>query len=67
MGTFRLDSKHDLGFFDLDIEEQQDRIADHLFGMIARRDGAPFDRTKSAAWQLGWAGIQLNAKRESLC
>ncbi len=67
MGTFRLDSKHDLGLFDLDIEEQQDQIADHLFGMIARRDGGPFDRTKSAAWQLGWAGIELGAKRESLC
>jgi hypothetical protein len=67
MGTPGLDYKQDLEFFDLDIEEQQNQIADHLRGMTARRDGWSFDRTKSAAWQLGWAGIQLGAKRDSLC
>ena len=67
MRTSGLDYKQDLGFFDLDIEEQQNQIADHLLGVTARRDGWAFDRTKSSAWQLGWAGIQLGAKRDSLC
>jgi hypothetical protein len=66
MGTSRMDSKQNLRFFDRDIEVQN-QIADHLLGIVARREGEPFDRTKSAAWQLGWAGIDLGARKESLC
>jgi hypothetical protein len=66
MGAFRMDSKQDLRFFDPDIDVQN-QIADHLLGMVARREGEPFDRSKSPAWQLGWAGIELRARRESLC
>jgi hypothetical protein len=35
--------------------EQQNHIADHLLGMVARRDGKPLDQSKSAAWQRGWS------------
>jgi hypothetical protein len=41
-------------FFDNQIEEQNE-IADHIFGMVARRDGDSFAQNKSAAWQRGWA------------
>jgi hypothetical protein len=44
-------------FFDRHLEEQNE-IADYLFGMVARRDGKPLDRTKSEAWQRGWAEAQ---------
>ncbi len=53
-----LDSKQDLGFFDPYIEEQN-QLADHLLGMVTRRDGEPFERTKSPAWRQGWARIEL--------
>jgi hypothetical protein len=35
--------------------EQQNEIADHILGMVARRDGMPWDQSKSAAWQRGWS------------
>jgi hypothetical protein len=35
--------------------EQQNEIADQLFGMVARRDGKPLDQSKCAAWQRGWS------------
>jgi hypothetical protein len=35
--------------------EQQNEIADQLLGMVARRDGKPLDKSKSAAWQRGWS------------
>jgi hypothetical protein len=60
MDTSRMHSKQDLGFFDPDIE-QQNQIADHLLGMVARRDGGRFDPTKSPAWQQGWAGLALKS------
>lgn len=48
-------------FFDPDLEEQN-QIADHILGMVARRDGEAFDPTKSPAWQRGWAGLELGAE-----
>jgi hypothetical protein len=33
----------------------QDEIAEHIFGVVARRDGEPMDETRSLAWQRGWA------------
>jgi hypothetical protein len=44
-------------FFDRHVEEQND-IADYLYGMVARRDGKPLDHNKSAAWQRGWTYAQ---------
>jgi hypothetical protein len=41
-------------FFDEHTEEQN-QIADHIFGMVARRGGEPLDCAKSSAWQRGWA------------
>jgi hypothetical protein len=46
-------------FFDSQIEEQNE-IADHIFGMVARRDGEPLDYTKSAAWQRGWVEAKVH-------
>ena len=66
MNISRLGPEPELRFLD-PLNEEQNRIADHLLGTLARRDGEPFDRTKSPAWQLGWAGIELRARRESLC
>ena len=43
--------------------EQQNEIAEHIFGMIARRDGKPMDETKSLAWQRGWAEAQERLRR----
>jgi hypothetical protein len=34
--------------------EEQSQIAEHVFGMVARRDGEPRDVTKSEAWLRGW-------------
>ena len=42
------------GFLDDKVEEQNE-IAEHLLGIVARRNGKPMDRTKSFAWQRGWA------------
>jgi hypothetical protein len=41
--------------------EEQNVIAEYIFGMVARRDGDPVDRTKSLLWQRGWseAGSRL--------
>jgi hypothetical protein len=36
----------------------RNEIAEHIFGMVARRDGEPMDGTKSLAWQRGWAEAQ---------
>jgi hypothetical protein len=36
----------------------QNEIAEYVFGMVAKRDGQPMDRTKSLAWQRGWAEPQ---------
>ena len=33
----------------------QNEIAEYVFGMVAKRDRQPMDRTKSLAWQRGWA------------
>jgi hypothetical protein len=52
-------------FFDRDIEEQN-QIADHIFGMVARRDGEPFDRSKTPAWQRGWAGASFSQPEDLL-
>lgn len=41
-------------FFDEHLE-QQNHIADHIFGVVARRDGKPLDQSKSADWQRGWS------------
>jgi hypothetical protein len=38
--------------------EEQNEIAQYIFGIVARRDGNPMDRTKSLAWQRGWAEVQ---------
>jgi hypothetical protein len=40
----------------------QNEIAEHIFGMVARRDGEPKDKTKSRAWQRGWAGRGLKSR-----
>jgi hypothetical protein len=50
---------------DWDVEEQN-QIADHLFGMVARRDGKPFDRSQTPAWRRGWAGASLINRRPSV-
>jgi len=42
---------------DLQIEEQNE-IAEYIFGMVAKRNGEPMDGTKSFAWQRGWAEAQ---------
>ena len=36
----------------------QNEIAEHVFGMVARRDGLPMDGTKSLAWQRGYREAQ---------
>jgi hypothetical protein len=36
----------------------QNEIAEYIFGMVARRDGQPNDKTKRRAWQRGWAEAQ---------
>jgi hypothetical protein len=38
--------------------EEQNEIAEHIFGMVARRDGLPMDRTKTLEWQRGWTEAQ---------
>jgi hypothetical protein len=40
------------------VVEEQNEIAQYIFGIVARRDGNPMDRTKSPAWQRGWAEVQ---------
>jgi hypothetical protein len=45
--------------FDRDLEEQN-QIADHILGMVARRDGKPFDRSRTPAWQRGWVGASFS-------
>ena len=52
-------------FFDRHLEEQN-QIADHLLGMVARRDGKPFDRSQTPAWQRGWAGASLTNRRPTV-
>lgn len=42
---------------DQEIEEQNE-IAEFIFGKVARRDGKPMDTAKSNAWQRGWAEPQ---------
>ena len=41
-----------------DLIEEQNEIADHILGMVARRDGEELDSNKSDAWQRGWADKQ---------
>jgi hypothetical protein len=55
MGASERESRQESGFVDLHFEEQN-QIADHILGVVARRNGEPFDRTKSAAWQRGGLG-----------
>jgi hypothetical protein len=38
----------------------QDEIAEHIFGVVARRNGEPMDETRSLAWQRGWAGTEVD-------
>jgi hypothetical protein len=38
--------------------EEQNEIADYIFGLVAGRDGKPADETKSASWLRGWAEAQ---------
>jgi len=33
--------------------EQENEIAEYIFGMVAKRDGKECDTTKSLAWQRG--------------
>jgi hypothetical protein len=40
-------------YVDTQIEEQNE-IAEHIFGMVARRNGEPRDATRSEAWLRGW-------------
>jgi hypothetical protein len=42
---------------DQEIDEQNE-IAEYIFGMVARRNGEPMDGTKSFAWQRGWGEAQ---------
>jgi hypothetical protein len=35
--------------------EEENEIAEYIFGLVARRDGKECDTTKSLAWQRGWA------------
>jgi hypothetical protein len=38
--------------------EEENEIAEYIFGRVARRDGEEFDTTKTLAWQRGWAEAQ---------
>jgi hypothetical protein len=38
--------------------EEQNEIAEHILGMVAKRNSEPMDGTKSFAWQHGWASAQ---------
>jgi hypothetical protein len=38
--------------------EEQNEIAEHIWGIVARRNGEPMDRTKSFAWKRGWSEAQ---------
>lgn len=40
-------------YIDTQIEEQSE-IADHIFGMVAKRNGEPRDDTRGKAWLRGW-------------
>jgi hypothetical protein len=55
----------DQTFLDKDLEEQN-QIADHILGMVARRDGMPFDRSRTPAWQLGWVGASFSQLEDLL-
>jgi hypothetical protein len=44
-------------YVDTQVEEQNE-IADQIFGMVARRNGEPRDKSKSAAWLRGWDQAQ---------
>jgi hypothetical protein len=35
--------------------EEQNKIAEYLFGMVAKRDGKPLDPAESLEWQRGWS------------
>jgi hypothetical protein len=43
----------EMEYVDTQIKEQNE-IAEHIFGMVAKRDGKPRDETTSAAWLSGW-------------
>lgn len=34
--------------------EQQSEIAEHIFGIVAKREGKPRDERRSTAWLRGW-------------
>jgi hypothetical protein len=38
--------------------EEQNEIAEHILGMVAKRNGEPLDPTESLAWQRGWSEEQ---------
>ena len=65
MGASGRESRQESGFVDLHFEEQN-QIADHILGVVARRNGEPFDRTKSAAWQRGWVGLGVSVSHRDL-
>jgi hypothetical protein len=44
-------------YVDTQVEEQNE-IAEQIFGMVAKRSGEPRDKSKSAAWLRGWDGTQ---------
>jgi hypothetical protein len=38
--------------------EEQNEIAEHILGIVAKRNGEPMDGTKSFAWQRGYGEAQ---------
>jgi hypothetical protein len=38
--------------------EEENEIAEYIFGRVARRDREECDTTKTLAWQRGWAEPQ---------
>jgi hypothetical protein len=41
---------------------EQDEIAEYIFGIVAKRDDKPMDRTKSFAWQQGWVTQKMPSR-----
>jgi hypothetical protein len=35
--------------------DEENQIAEYIFGMVANRAGKELDTTRSATWQRGWA------------
>jgi hypothetical protein len=47
--------------------EEQNEIADFIFGLVAGRNGKPADETKSASWLRGWAEAQSSSSPTIPC